>query len=234
MLHIALFGVAALLNINQPIAEDIGKYADSNRRVLISSVFRNSPAASEKADSADSKSIDNLGAGEVTADSDADSVNASEKSLEAAENITVSDNADEVVYEERTAESRKEGEQSDEQTESSEETEKSAKNTESINSSNAVPETLSISSFTTDLSPVYPKYAKKNNYEGLVRVSLTVNRNGRGENIKVVKSSGYSVLDKAAVKAVKKAVFRAKSSRVYYLSAALKKPLLVDINFSLT
>lgn len=75
---------------------------------------------------------------------------------------------------------------------------------------------------------------KKNNYEGLVRVSLTVNRNGRGDNITVVKSSGYSILDKAAVKAVKKAVFKAKSSRVYYLSAALNTLLIVDINFSLT
>ena len=56
---------------------------------------------------------------------------------------------------------------------------------------------LTIDSFTTDLKPEYPKFAKKNNYEGIVRVSLTVNRKGKGENIAILKSSGYSILDKA-------------------------------------
>ncbi len=149
-------------------------------------------------------------------------------------NIAAADKAAEVLTEERKAESGGRSKQEAENTESIRRPEKAIGNAESINSSSAVPETLSLSSFTTDLNPVYPKYAKKNNYEGLVRVSLTVNRNGRGDNITVVKSSGYSILDKAAVKAVKKAVFKAKSSRVYYLSAALNTLLIVDINFSLT
>ena len=216
-----MFGAAALLNINERIAEDIGRLADTNKRVMISSIFRESPAPGEKAAVADSESLLEAEAGGSAAEKAADDVLLSEKSLNAAERLAAADKAAEVLTEERTAEG-------------SGKAEKAAENAENINSADAVPQTLAISSFTTDLNPVYPRYAKKNNYEGVVRVSLTVNRSGRGENIKVLKSSGYSVLDKAAVKAVKKAVFKAKNSRVYYLSAALNKPLIVDINFSLT
>ena len=109
----------------------------------------------------------------------------------------------------------------------------SSENTERSDKDSRVPETLSIDSFTTDLKPVYPKFARKNSYEGIVKLSLTVNREGRSENVQIIKSSGYSVLDKAALKAVKKARFKSVNSRIYYLAAALNKPLLIDINFSL-
>ena len=93
---------------------------------------------------------------------------------------------------------------------------------------------ISIENFITDLEPVYPGFAKKNNYQGIVRVSLVINGKGRGENISIIKSSGYSVLDRAAVKAVKKASFKAKDKNTMELLEKLKRALIIDIDFSLT
>jgi protein TonB len=52
--------------------------------------------------------------------------------------------------------------------------------------------------------PVYPYLARINNYEGLVILKVSVSPEGRCVNVTVVKSSGYKILDKAAVEAVEK------------------------------
>jgi len=55
--------------------------------------------------------------------------------------------------------------------------------------------------------PDYPQQARRMGYEGLVMLKVLVDVNGRVENLELVSSSGYAVLDKAAVTSVKKWMF---------------------------
>lgn len=51
---------------------------------------------------------------------------------------------------------------------------------------------------------IYPQYAQDEGTEGKVKVEFIVEKNGRVKNIKVISSSGYKILDNAAMDAVKK------------------------------
>ena len=55
--------------------------------------------------------------------------------------------------------------------------------------------------------PDYPQRARRMGYEGLVLLKVLVDVNGRVENLELVGSSGYAVLDKAAIASVKKWMF---------------------------
>lgn len=55
--------------------------------------------------------------------------------------------------------------------------------------------------------PGYPRAAKKRGYQGTVVLSVLVNENGVVTNLWVFASSGYMILDNAAVKAVRKWLF---------------------------
>lgn len=52
---------------------------------------------------------------------------------------------------------------------------------------------------------VYPSMARRMNWEGRVVVAFTIAEDGAAHGIRVVESSGYSVLDKSAVAAVRSA-----------------------------
>ncbi|MCD6486882.1 MAG: energy transducer TonB, partial [Syntrophobacterales bacterium] len=52
--------------------------------------------------------------------------------------------------------------------------------------------------------PVYPPIAKRKGYEGTVLLSVKILANGTVDKLRVKKSSGYSILDRAAIKTVKK------------------------------
>jgi len=52
--------------------------------------------------------------------------------------------------------------------------------------------------------PRYPRFARKRKYQGVVILKVFVNRDGRVGDAKVFKSSGYAILDKSAMKSVKK------------------------------
>ena len=51
--------------------------------------------------------------------------------------------------------------------------------------------------------PAYPVLARKRGYEGTVILEVLVNKNGRGTDLKIHHSSGYAVLDEAALATVK-------------------------------
>lgn len=55
--------------------------------------------------------------------------------------------------------------------------------------------------------PSYPKMARKRGYQGTVILSVLVNKDGRVDNLWVFESSGYNVLDNAALEAVKEWLF---------------------------
>ena len=54
-----------------------------------------------------------------------------------------------------------------------------------------------------NLPPVYPEIARIRGYEGVVLVYAEILPDGRVGNMKIRKSSGYAILDKSAVEAVK-------------------------------
>lgn len=56
--------------------------------------------------------------------------------------------------------------------------------------------------------PPYPVKARSNGYQGRVLLVVIVNKRGRAKTISLHKSSGYVVLDRAALKTVKKWRFR--------------------------
>jgi len=52
--------------------------------------------------------------------------------------------------------------------------------------------------------PRYPQLARKRKYQGVVVLEVLVSRDGSVGGVKVFKSSGYAILDKSAIKSVKK------------------------------
>ncbi len=51
----------------------------------------------------------------------------------------------------------------------------------------------------------YPAYAQEEGWQGTVKMRFLVNRDGSVDSIHILKSSGYSLLDNSAVKAVRQA-----------------------------
>jgi TonB family protein len=56
-------------------------------------------------------------------------------------------------------------------------------------------------------SPRYPLRARRMGYEGLVMLKVLVDESGRVNELEVLQSSGYAILDKAALSSVKKWMF---------------------------
>jgi len=54
------------------------------------------------------------------------------------------------------------------------------------------------------ISPEYPTEAKKNHLEGRVSLKLTISVEGKVSDAEVVGSSGYAILDEAAMNTVRK------------------------------
>lgn len=54
-----------------------------------------------------------------------------------------------------------------------------------------------------NVPPVYPEIARIKGYEGIVLVAAEILPDGRVGNMKIRKSSGYSILDQSAIEAVK-------------------------------
>jgi TonB family protein len=59
----------------------------------------------------------------------------------------------------------------------------------------------------TEIRPRYPFVSRVRGEQGIVTLAATIGPSGSAENIEVVKSSGYSALDRAAVTAVREARF---------------------------
>lgn len=68
--------------------------------------------------------------------------------------------------------------------------------------------------FDTDLRPVYPMSARLRDEEGSVRILVELTRSGRARKVTVENSSGVASLDKAALAAIRKARFQAKSGAI--------------------
>ena len=57
------------------------------------------------------------------------------------------------------------------------------------------------------LKPKYPKIALERGYEGILKLQILISKKGEVSNIKLIKSSGYTILDKSGIDAAKKSRF---------------------------
>lgn len=74
-------------------------------------------------------------------------------------------------------------------------------------------------------APPYPRIARQKGWEGIVRLEVFVDKDGIPESVDVQKSSGYSVLDKAALQAVKKWKFSPAKSGSMRFSSKIAIPI---------
>jgi protein TonB len=81
-----------------------------------------------------------------------------------------------------------------------------------------------------NLPPAYPRLARRRGYEGLVVLLIRVSTGGMCLSVEVLESSGHTVLDRAAVAAVKKWRFKPASTG----AAAVEAEVEVPIRFRLT
>jgi protein TonB len=78
--------------------------------------------------------------------------------------------------------------------------------------------------------PIYPELARRRHQEGLVLLAVKVTAQGRTERVEIKKSSGFSLLDNAAVEAVRDWEFQ--PARIG--SLALESQIEVPVRFELT
>ncbi len=57
------------------------------------------------------------------------------------------------------------------------------------------------------VKPKYPKLALKRGYEGILKVKIWIAKNGEVTNAKIIKSTGYKILDDSGLNAAKKSKF---------------------------
>ena len=70
------------------------------------------------------------------------------------------------------------------------------------------PEREAIPMYDKNPPPEYPLIARRRGFQGTVVLEVLVDRNGRVGDLRVFNSSGYKVLDRAAVKSVSEWIFR--------------------------
>jgi protein TonB len=66
---------------------------------------------------------------------------------------------------------------------------------------------------TTDIKPAYPFGSRMRGEEGSVTLKIWIDADGSAKDIEVLQSSGYPALDKAGIKALRKAQFRDNKGR---------------------
>ena len=70
-----------------------------------------------------------------------------------------------------------------------------------------IPVTYAYPIYKHNISPPYPLLAKKRGYQGTVLLEVLVTTEGKADSIRLSRSSGYSILDRAAIKGVREWLF---------------------------
>ena len=58
--------------------------------------------------------------------------------------------------------------------------------------------------YSLNTPPLYPRKARRLGYEGMVMLKVLIDENGRVDDLKLLESSGYGILDRAALATVKR------------------------------
>lgn len=77
--------------------------------------------------------------------------------------------------------------------------------------------------------PIYPRVAREAGWEGTVILRITVEPTGRASAVEIRKSSGYPILDQAAVEAVKSWQFRPASDGTIPIRTRVDIPVKFDL-----
>ena len=78
-------------------------------------------------------------------------------------------------------------------------------------------------------APKYPRIAKRKGYEGKVVLDVLVNREGKVESLVIFRSSGHTILDKAAQKAVASWLFSPATKGKERIAMWIKVPIRFDL-----
>jgi periplasmic protein TonB len=81
-------------------------------------------------------------------------------------------------------------------------------------------------------APEYPFEARRKGWEGTVLLEVAVDRSGHPLDIKVIQSSGYTILDKTALKAVKEWKFLPAKLGEMPVESMVKVPIRFDLDNS--
>ncbi|SPD71738.1 conserved hypothetical protein [uncultured Desulfobacterium sp.] len=86
-----------------------------------------------------------------------------------------------------------------------------------------------VPSYRVNPSPEYPRIARRRGWQGIVILSVFVNEKGRVSNLWVSNSSGYTVLDNAAVEAVRKWSFEPGAKGDMKVAMWVKVPIRFEL-----
>lgn len=86
-------------------------------------------------------------------------------------------------------------------------TEESPSSSTSSSAPSAAPQSVILKPRIIEKVRIYPDEARQENLEGIVYLSVEILTNGRAGNIQISTSSGYAVLDNAAIQSVKQWLF---------------------------
>ena len=75
------------------------------------------------------------------------------------------------------------------------------------------------------IEPKYPKIAIQRGYEGILKLKVTIQKNGSVNNVLVIESTGYKILDNAGIKA-------AQESKFYPLSKKSELNIVYDLKLN--
>ena len=86
-------------------------------------------------------------------------------------------------------------------------TPREAKKNEASNLLSDIPVTYAHPIYRRNISPPYPLLARKRGYQGTVLLEVLVRKDGKAASIQLSRSSGYKILDRAAIKGVRDWLF---------------------------
>ena len=78
-------------------------------------------------------------------------------------------------------------------------------------------------------APVYPALARQRGWEGAVQIKVFIDRDGLPSGVSIERSSGHTILDNAALDAVKKWQFKAARKGMTTLSSWIIVPIQFDL-----
>lgn len=84
-------------------------------------------------------------------------------------------------------------------------------------------------SYLSNPAPRYPLEARRNGWEGVVLLNVSVNNLGYSTRVDIVKSSGYEVLDNAAAKTIKEWKFRPAKLGSLAVESSVQIPIRFEI-----
>ncbi|WP_067515421.1 energy transducer TonB [Endozoicomonas ascidiicola] len=80
------------------------------------------------------------------------------------------------------------------------------------------------------VEPRYPKLAQRRNQQGVVMLDVVVDERGAPLTIDILESSGYPVLDKAAIDAVKRWSFKPEQRNSQFVKSRVHIPVAFEIS----